>query len=270
MNFDSRRVNEMSYTEFVAFINQTNVPPGSYSTLTKWRNNSNLNAESRLLEVACTTGFSINSLVKESSCEGVGIDLCKDSINQARINAKRMGLDHNVQFTAIDGTMYESSEKFSHIVVGAGLGFFPHPEKMVENICRLFKRSGYLLASPFYTVEDIPEKMLAQAATVFGITPTTQPYKEVMQLYKGFEVYFEERLRPLQETEKELHHYCESTVERASRSYNLEDESIKATMYDRLYSIKKMSNDLRQYQGYNVLVLHYDSQHYPNRYVELF
>jgi ubiquinone/menaquinone biosynthesis C-methylase UbiE len=270
MKIDSRRINEMSYTEFVAFINQTNVPPGSYSTLTKWRNNSNLNAESRVLEVACTTGFSITSLVKESGCEGVGIDLCNDSINQARLNAEQMGLGDNVQFKAIDGMKYESPEKFSHIVVGAGLGFFPQPEKMVEKICRLFKESGYLLASPFYTVDDIPVKMLTQAAKVFGITPTVQPYKEVMQLYKGFEVYFEERLQPLQETETELHHYCESTVDRASRSYHFEDESIKSAMYDRLYSIKKMSNNLRQYQGYNVLILHYDSQHYPNRYVELF
>lgn len=270
MSIDSRCVDEMSYTEFVAFINQTNVPPGSYCTLTKWRNNSNLTAESRVLEVACTTGFSINSLVRDSGCKGVGIDLCNDSINQARLNAVEMGLGDNVQFTAIDGTMYESPEKFSHVVVGAGLGFFPKPEKMVETICCLLKSSGYLLASPFYTVDDIPQKMLSQAAEVFGITPTVKPYKEVMQLYKGFEVRFEERLQPLQETEKELHHYCESTVDRATRLYQLEDEAIRSALYDRLYSIKKMSNDLRRYQGYNVLVLHYDSQHYPNRYVELF
>lgn len=270
MKIDTRLINEISYTEFVALINQTNVPPGSYSTVTKWRNNSNLNSDSRVLEVACTTGFSINTLVKDTSCNGVGIDLCPDSIKQARINANEMELGDSVRFKAMDGTKFESIEKFSHVVVGAGLGFFPQPERMIKNICHLFGSSGYLLASPFYTVGDIPQKMLNQASKVFGIMPTVQPYKDVMQLYKGFDIYFEERLQPMKETEKELHHYCESTIDRASASYHLEDEGIKSAMYDRLYNIKKMSNDLRQYQGYNVLVLHYDKQRYPNRYVELF
>lgn len=267
---DTRRINEMSYTAFVAFVNQTNVPPGSYSTLTKWKNNSNLNADSKVLEVACTTGFSINALVKDVGCNGVGIDLCKDSVGQARINASEMGLGDKVDFKAVDGTLFTSESEFSHVVVGAGLGFFPQPQLMVDNICRLLGPSGYLLASPFYTVGEIPQKMLKQAETVFGITPTVQGYKDVMQLYKGFDVYFEERLEPLAETEKELHHYCESTVARAGALHQIDDESVKSAMYDRLYSIKKMSNDLRQYQGYNVLVLRYDAQRYPNRYVELF
>jgi hypothetical protein len=41
-------------------------------------------------------------------------------------------------------------------------------------------------------------------------------------------------------------------------------------MYDRLYEIKKMSNDLRPYQMYSVLVLRYRKAVYPNRFVELF
>lgn len=155
---ESRRIADMSYTAFVAFVNQTNVPPGSYSTLTKWKNNSNLNADSQVLEVACTTGFSINALVKDVGCKGVGIDLCKDSVGQARVNANDMGVGDKVDFKAVDGTVFESESKFSHVVVGAGLGFFPQPELMVENICRLFGASGYLLASPFYTVGDIPQK----------------------------------------------------------------------------------------------------------------
>lgn len=270
MRVNLKSIDEMSYTEFVAFVNQINVPPGSYSTLTKWRNNSCMNANSRILEVACTTGFSINSLVQESGAQGVGLDLCADSIASASENAKNMGVSSRVTFSAMDAVTYKPCQPFSHVVVGAGLGFFPAPEAMIETICACFGSSGYLLASPFFATESIPDALLHRAEKIFGITPTIASYKDVMQIYKGFEIYFEERHCPIPETETELHHYCESNVSRASSSVKGFDRCVRDAMYDRLYEIKKMSNALRSYQGYTVLVLHYESSRYPNRYVELF
>ncbi len=55
-------IKQLSYTDFVGFINQWNVLPGSYSTLSKWAIYSRMNKNSRLLEVACTTGFSSREL----------------------------------------------------------------------------------------------------------------------------------------------------------------------------------------------------------------
>ncbi len=42
----------LSYTDFVSFVNQWNVLPGSYSTLSKWAVHSKMDKKSRLLEVA--------------------------------------------------------------------------------------------------------------------------------------------------------------------------------------------------------------------------
>jgi glycyl-tRNA synthetase (class II) len=91
-----------------------------------------------------------------------------------------------------------------------------------------------------------------------------------MKHYKDLEIVYEDRNELSQETEEELAHYCTSTVERAMTMLQLNNIEVKQAIYDRLYDIKKMSNDLRPYQRYSVLVLKYRSDIYPNRFVELF
>jgi len=61
-NITPEFIKQLSYTDFVGFVNQWNVLPGSYSTLSKWANYSRMDKNSRLLEVACTTGFSSREL----------------------------------------------------------------------------------------------------------------------------------------------------------------------------------------------------------------
>ena len=51
---DIRQLNEMSYPDFVGYINQWNVLPGSYVTLSKWATFSHMNANSRILQFACS------------------------------------------------------------------------------------------------------------------------------------------------------------------------------------------------------------------------
>lgn len=264
------QINEISYTDFVAFINQTNVPPGSLSTVTRWRVNSNISEDSHALEVACTTGFSINNLVLESGCTGVGIDISEPSIERAKENAAKLGIESKVDFRYADATLYETNKKFSHIIVGAGLGFFPQPELMINQMNKLFADAGYLLASPFYVTSEIPDDIIDKAEKLFGIKPTTGTYKDVMSLYKGFEVYYEDRLKPELETEEEMHHYCNSTINRIVSEESIVDKSVINAMYKRLYSIKEMSNILRKYQEYSVCVFKYNANTYSKRFIELF
>ena len=79
-NITPEFIKQLSYTDFVGFINQWNVLPGSYSTLSKWAVYSKMNKNSRLLEVACTTGFSSRELATLTGCSGEGFDLSEGSI----------------------------------------------------------------------------------------------------------------------------------------------------------------------------------------------
>jgi hypothetical protein len=82
---------------------------------------------------------------------------------------------------------------------------------------------------------------------------------------------YEDRKEIVSETQDEINYYCDSTVKKYFTENELNfDKDLYDALYSRLFSIKEMSNKLRPYQRYNVVVLRYRSSIYPNRYVELF
>lgn len=264
-------IQEMSYTDFVGFVNQWNVLPGACVTLSKWAIFSKLNRNSRILELACTSGFSSRELANMTGCSGIGIDISKPSVEMAAYNRIKYAPNAKIEYRHLDAYAFNPKTKFSHVVVGAALKFFPDQKAIIDRITSTYlKNGGYLLASPFYTAKTIPDGLIKKAKTIFGITITTENYKEVMKTYSGFEILFEDRCTILKESEAELDHYCNSTVDRACSIRDISDLVIKDAMYSRLMEIRRMSNELRPYQMYSVLVLRYRSSIYPNRYVELF
>jgi proline dehydrogenase len=90
-----------------------------------------------------------------------------------------------------------------------------------------------------------------------------------MSLYSDFEILYEDRKNLIQETEEEIQKYCRDTVERFTSNYEV-DSLVEKAIYKRLYGIKVMSNDLRPYQNYSVLVLRYRELKHGRRYVEKF
>ena len=109
------------------------------------------------------------------------------------------------------------------------------------------------------------------AESTFGILPTTAGYDEILQPYTTFEIMHESRKTLVLEPESQIERYCHATIARAAELHDRQDDRVwKQQQFERLFSIRRVSNTLREYQGYMVLVLRYRSSVYPNRYVELF
>src|SRR3989344_1747346 len=201
-------IEKMSYPDFVGFINQWNVLPGAHVTLSKWRVFSQIDSKSRILEVACTTGFSSRELALMTGCSGQAFDISQTSIDAANHNKNVYAPQIKIGYTREDGYKFQTSERFTHILVGGALKFFPRPQEMLDKCVNLLIDGGYLLASPFYIQTPIPESLVTEFQSVFGMKPTTEPYKDIMKLYKGFEIIYEEHNELGQETSEELSHYC--------------------------------------------------------------
>lgn len=263
-------VNSISYTDFVWLVNQWNVLPWWFTTLSKRINYWNVNNKSNLLEMACTTGFSIREMAKLTWCKWVGIDISAKSIESAIENQKRYWWKNKIKYFTKDAYDFESNKKFSHIVVWAALKFFPDQQKAIDKIVYLFWDEGYLLASPFYIEWELPKELKEKAKKVFDIDVTTESYKEIMDLYNKFEIIYEDRCELKQETEEDIRYYAKCTIDRAVKDLNIEDKDTYDAMFDRLVEIKTISNELRPYQRYSVLVLRYRKDIYPKRFIELF
>lgn len=264
------KVKELSYTDFVGLINQWNVPPGSLSTISKWAIFSNLNEKSHILEVACTTGFSSRELALSSGCSGVGIDISGASVEAAIYNKDIYAQAINIDYKNIDAYEFSSEKKFSHVVLGAALKFFPDPFRLLNHLQTMMTDNSYFLATPFYIHTPIPSDLIENFKRVFGIAPTTEGYKDIMRVYKGLEITYQDHMDIYLETNEELQHYCESTVSRVLSEQKCSNDELFSECFARLLEIKTMSNALRTYQKYTTLVLRYRKSTFPHRYIELF
>ncbi len=261
---------ELSYTDFVGFINQWNVLPGSFDTLNRWRIFSGITDTSNVLEIACTTGFSSREVALLTGARCYGIDLSKASIESAKKNKDEFAPHSKLDYEVSNGLDFKSQTPFSHIIIGASLKFFDNPQKMITNINSLLADGGYLLASPFYVTQEIPRKLIEKARTVFGIEITTESFKDIMWMYKDFEILYQERKNLDPETPSELKHYCESTINKFKESNSNFSPEVYEAALQRLLKIKEMSNELRPFQEYVVLVLRSRKKLFGKRLVELF
>lgn len=263
-------INQLNYPDFVSFINQWNVLPGSFVTINKWAVFSRINENSNILQVACTTGFQSREIALLTGCKGKAFDLSHMAVEMAEYNKKTYAPEVDIEYFQADGMLYKTDEKFSHVLIGAGIQFFPDPQKALDKSVSFLKDNGYLLASPYYAIDEVPKEIIAKGKEVFGINVTSKSYKEIMGMYESLEVMHEDRNTIPVETESELKKYCENTIDRACKIHNISDQEIYEAMYKRLLLVRQTSNLLRQYLKYSVLVLRYRKKTYPNRYVELF
>jgi len=265
-----KEINEMTYTQFVGYINQWNVPPGSLSTLNEWSVFGHIDAQSHILEIACTTGFSGRELSRITGCSVVGIDICESSVDAAKQIKKLYSPTSNLQYIVGDACTFDFEQKFSHVAIGASLVFFQDPNGLLRRLNTFFRDSGYILASPYYGNDDIPQPLINDCKKIIGITPTMCHYDTVRSLYANFEVAYESRKNIVIETEDQMKKYTLDTITNCCKLRGIESEEVFDTLYSRLYSIKNISNELHRYQKYSVLVLRYLQSVYPNKFIELF
>lgn len=269
MEITLNSINQMSYTDFVGMVNQTNVMPGAYDTISRWIQFGKITSNSKVLEMACTTGFSLREISLETNCSGLGVDISQKSVDTANENRLELAPNNEINYKCISGYDVEGTD-YSHIVLGAAARFFPDPQKLILKCTELLCDNSYILASEFYAKSKVPEDLIKNAQNTFGITPTSIDYKEVMSIYKGLDIVYEDKKTLTLETDDEISHYCQSTINRACNKLGITDLELQNAMIERLKKIKQVSNELRKYQEYNVLVLRYRKNTFPNRYVELF
>lgn len=269
----SRLIGKLSYPDFIGFINQWNTPPGAYSTLSKLAVFSKMTKRSHLLEVACSTGFSSRELALSTGCSGIGFDLSRNSIATANYNKKHYAPNIRISYEVADGYIFKPQKKFSHIVVGGNMAFFPNPESMLIRCISMLRDGGFILATPYYVTRQMPQEIILRSHKLLGISLKSFSdfsYKKVMRLYNKLEIIYEDRNELTQETEEELGYYCKSVIDRACAIHHITDQKIYKVMYDKLLAIRQLINEGRPYQKYCVLVLRYRKSVYPHRYVALF
>ncbi|MCY7911079.1 methyltransferase domain-containing protein [Bacillus inaquosorum] len=260
----------LDYVDFISRVNQYNIPPGSLSTVSEWIFFSNINSNSKVIEIACNTGVVGREISLRTGAKVKGIDVNEEAVKAARKNKKLLSV-YNCEYEVLDFFDLPNTEKFTHATIGASLGFFKNKVEFTKKLTSIFDDKGYLLASPYYSSGNMPAHLIEESKQVLGITPTSSSYKEIMKDFSGLEVVYESRKNIIPEEDYEMKQYAKDTTDFFfENNQHLYSKNAYNYIYNRLLQIKEVSNELHKYQSYSVMVLRYDQRIYPKRLVELF
>lgn len=264
-------IEKMPYTTFVGFINQWNVPPGAYKTIGEWINFGFISKESDVLEIACTTGFSLREISQITGCKGLGIDISEKSVETAIKNRDQYTSDLDIEYKVANALDYKTDKRYTHLVIGAALRFFDEPILALKIFSENhLKNNGWILSNEFVCTGDIPSDLVSEAKDTFDIKPTIVGLDEVLEPYMPFTRFYIQIHDIRKESSQELEHYCSSIIHRAKNHLKIDDKQLIDACYERLMRIKKVANELRSYQQYMTLVHRYSELEYGYRFTEHF
>lgn len=164
----------MPYPDFVSFIDQENSPPGGESTLSWWIEQAGIGCDSRLLDLACNTGYSSRSIARRTGCRGSGIDLSALAIASAQAAASAPVFDDKLDYRVGDAAVLPWSDaEFSHAVAGCCFGFIEQREQALAETARVLVPGGLLCVATLPYVETPPGALLDELEHCLGYRPAS-------------------------------------------------------------------------------------------------
>jgi len=102
-----------------------------------------LNRNSRVMDIACGKGRTSVQIAKKYGCNVVGIDILEDSIEEARLFAKKNRVEHLVSFQVADAkNLPFNDNEFDVTLAQAMLILIDDKNKVMQEVVRVLKPGG--------------------------------------------------------------------------------------------------------------------------------
>lgn len=246
-------VNETSYPDFVGETGQQNTPPGGHKTVHAWVDDACVDAESLVLDLACTTGFSGREVHADTGARVHGIDISEPAIEMARRLARgNAQLSYQVADAA---SLPLPDASFTHVLGGCNFGFIHKRESARSEVARVLRPGGLLCVSSFYYVSPPPEELLARVGRAIGFTPDSKRDHDYWHAFFGvdFELVSERRSQLKAQRPGSLRRAVSRSI-RTSPGLADRSRAERDAARDRLLDIRMVLNEHRTYQGLSIAV----------------
>ena len=151
--YSSEEIEKLSYTDFISLIKEENRPSGGKKTIREIVMNSFITSNSNVLEIGCTNGFSSIEMNKLTNCNVIGIDINKNSIQNARekillnhLNEEKVSFEYG---NAEDLSNFDD-ESFDLIICGNAISFISDKGKALKEMIRVLKPNGFISIVPIW------------------------------------------------------------------------------------------------------------------------
>ena len=252
-------IEQMSYTDFIALLDETNRCPGGKKTIRRIRELIRIDDKTNILDVGSNTGFTSLELARITPANISGIDISESCVNQAKksLSEDIKSVRSRVTFqVASSYSIPFPDDNFDLIMAGGATGFMDDKSKAIREYLRVLKPWGFLVMSPLTYHTQPPQQIVDNVSKIIGTTIKPMTTKDwvntVDEVTKDFELYFNEPHKLSPRTSKEIDEYVDYFLKK-DHVRNL-PEVVKEAIRKRWLSILKVFNENHKFLGYSIIV----------------
>jgi ubiquinone/menaquinone biosynthesis C-methylase UbiE len=248
------KVLNMSYVDFISFLQETNRCPGGKRTIHDIINISKIDRHSRVLEVGSNTGFTSLEIARKVKCKISGIDVCDEAIKESK---RVRSLDTKEIQDLVDfsyGSSYEipfEDNSFDLLVCGGATSFMDQKETAIKEYFRVLKPWGFLSIANLCYTENPPESVTNNVSKIIGVKINPWGSKEWMDVFSSnsdFEIYHKEVRKLGSQPDDKIKEYVEYFLNKEHIKQLPSD--IQDAIRERWTSILKVFNENHKYLGF--------------------
>lgn len=255
MKYSTNQILSMSYIDFMAFLEETNRPPGGKDSVRLMAQNTFLSDTSRVLHVGCNTGSSTREVAHLVKCNCLGVDNNRSMITIAKKLSRQDIYSKLLKFEKQDVTSLSFKDDTFDLVFSAGsVAFMRNRDVAIKEIIRVTKPWGFICDTVLFYRKTPPPSLLKKInnLTKLELKPWRLDYWESMYTGKNLEKYFLYQDIMRQRSTKELKDYCFFMANKPHLShYTKQGRDI---IYDKLYKYMELFNMNHKYLSYSVLI----------------
>lgn len=247
-----RDISQSSYPDFVGMTGQQNTPPGGFATVRTWIDQSSMTADSFVLDLACSTGFSGREVNADTDAQVHGIDISATAIETARQLSKTSRMTYQVADAA---RLPLADSTFTHVLGGCNFGFISDREGALNEVKRVLQPNGALCVASFFYRNEPSTVLLDRVESAIGFRPRTEDD------YVYWDGFFKQHFDLAYESVRNLEAEPVARVSRRVRSAIRGSKQMKRASREqrlaateRLQFIRETLNEHRSYQGLSVAI----------------
>jgi len=248
-----KKIREMPYVEFMAFLEEVNRPPGGKDSIRRVVQNCFITKNSKVLDIGCNTGYCSFEVAHLTKCDIIGIDVSPKMIRAAKKFKKADQLGYLIKFMVADATRLPFKDAvFDMVISGGSTAFIEDTEKAIKEYKRVLKQWGFIADINFFYKIKPPTKLIKELNNLMDIDIKPWDIDYWLDLYNrcGLEKYFIYTNDVKRVKKEEIENYCFEMARQKKLNKETRKELIK-----RLTDIMILFDKNHKYLAYGIFIL---------------
>ncbi len=252
MSVSKKDIEQLSYVELMAFLDEVNRPPGGKDSVRRVVQNTFLTPSSKALDVGCNTGYVTFEIAHLVGCKVTGLDIDSSMIKTAEKNRKKDTHAQLISFRKGDAMRLPfKTRTFDLVMSGGSTAFVDDKINAIKEYKRVTKQWGFVADVNFFYHTKPPAILLKKLNALLDIN--IQPWDKSywLKIYEGadLEPYYEYEGKMSKVSNRQVSEYCDAMIRH--RKLN---PAVKKIMYARLSEAMTLFNENHKYLAYGVFV----------------